>query len=95
MTTIGMHYDVLSGKEDEFKKGFNGVLAHLRKVAGHRDSHLYEDVNGPGSYLILSEWDSKEAFDAFIRSEQFTAVTNWGKAEILRGRPRHQVYLNQ
>jgi heme-degrading monooxygenase HmoA len=95
MTTIGMHYDVLPGKEEEFKKGFAGVLAYLRKVAGHLDSHLYEDVNGPGSYLILSEWQTKETFDAFIHSEQFKAVTNWGKAEILRGRPKHTVYQNQ
>ena len=95
MTTIGMHYDVLPGKAEEFEKGFNGVLEHLRKVAGHVDSHLYEDTNAPGSYLILSEWQSKESFEAFIHSEQFKAVTSWGKAEILRGRPRHKVYLNQ
>ncbi len=95
MTTIGMHYDVLPGKAEEFEKGFAGVLEHLRKTAGHVDSRLYEDKNSPGSYLILSEWQSKESFEAFIHSEQFKAVTNWGKAEILRGRPRHKVYLNQ
>jgi heme-degrading monooxygenase HmoA len=95
MTTIGMHYDVLPGKEEEFEKGFNGVLEHLRKVAGHVDSRLYEDSNSAGSYLILSEWQTKETFEAFIHSDQFKAVTNWGKAEILRGRPKHKVYLNQ
>ena len=95
MTTIGMHYDVLPGKEAEFEKGFAGVLTHLHKVAGHVDSHLFDDVNAPGSYLILSEWNSKESFEAFIHSAEFKAVTNWGKAEILRGRPRHKVYLNQ
>ena len=95
MTTIGMHYDVIPGKAEEFEKGFDSVLDHLRKVAGHVDSHLYEDTNAPGSYLILSEWQSKETFEAFIHSDQFKAVTNWGKAEILRGRPRHKVYLNQ
>ena len=95
MTTIGMHYDVLPGKEEEFEKGFNGVIEHLKKVNGHVDSKLFEDVNSKGSYLILSEWQTKESFEAFIHSEQFKAVTSWGKAEILRGRPRHKVYLNQ
>ena len=95
MTTIGMHYDVLPGKAEEFEKGFNSVLEHLRKTAGHVDSRLYQDTNSPGSYLILSEWQTKESFEAFIHSDRFKAVTNWGKAEILRGRPRHKVYLNQ
>ena len=94
MTTIGMHYDVIPGKEQEFESGFASVLDHLRKVPGHVDSHLYEDVNSRGSYLIFSQWQSKDSFEAFIHSPEFKAVTSWGKAEILRSRPRHKVYLS-
>ena len=95
MTTIGMHYDVVPGKEDEFERGFAGVLDHLKSVPGHTQSRLYEDVGSVGSYLILSEWQTKEAFEAFLKSDAFRSVTAWGRAEILRGRPRHKVYLNQ
>ena len=95
MTTIGMHYDVIPGKEREFEQGFNQVLAHLATVAGHVESRLYQDVNAPGSYLIQSQWQSKESFEQFIHSPAFAQVTNWGKSEILRGRPRHKVYLNE
>jgi heme-degrading monooxygenase HmoA len=94
MTTIGMHYDVVAGKEEEFESGFLGVLAHLKSVAGHVESKLYEDVASAGSYLIFSQWESREAFDRFLRSPEFAKVTAWGKAEILRGRPRHTVYAN-
>ena len=94
MTTIGMHYDVIPGKEEEFEKGFIGVLEHLKKVPGHVESHLYEDVQSVGSYLIQSEWDTVESFNAFIHSPEFKSVVSWGKAEILRGRPRHKVYKN-
>ena len=94
MTTIGMHYDVIPGKEHEFKTGFLKVIDHLKTVAGHADSHLYEDVSTPGSFLILSNWNTKQDFEAFIHSETFKQVTSWGKAEILRGRPRHKVYTN-
>lgn len=94
MTTIGMHYDVVSGKEEEFEKGFLSVLEHLKTVPGHVESHLYEDVASVGSYVILSEWQTKEAFDAFLRSDAFRNVTAWGRAEILRGRPRHKVYTS-
>ena len=95
MTTIGMHYDVIPGKEEEFEKGFNGVLEHLKGVAGHVESHLYDDVNARGSYLILSQWETKESFEKFLQSPEFKSAVSWGKAEILRGRPKHKVYLDQ
>ena len=94
MTTIGMHYDVIAGKEKEFEDGFKGVLEHLKSVPGHVESHLYEDVQSVGSYLILSQWSSKETFEQFLQSPAFKSAVAWGKAEILRGRPRHKVYLN-
>jgi heme-degrading monooxygenase HmoA len=95
MTTIGMHYEVIAGKEEEFENGFIGVLEHLKTVAGHVESHLYEDVQSTGSYVIFSQWQTKESFEAFIHSAEFKNVVSWGKAEILRSRPRHKVYLNQ
>jgi heme-degrading monooxygenase HmoA len=95
MTTIGMHYDVVAGKEEEFERGFLNVIEHLKTVPGHVESHLYEDVQTVGSYVILSEWQTKESFTAFLQSDAFKQVTSWGKAEILRGRPRHKVYTNE
>ena len=94
MTTIGMHYDVIPGKEEEFEKGFLGVIEHLKSVAGHVESHMYEDVASVGAYVILSEWETKESFEAFLQSETFKKVVAWGKAEMLRGRPKHRVYTN-
>ena len=92
MTTIGMNYEVIAGKEEEFEKGFLSVIEHLKTVPGHADSHLYEDVSSTGSYLILSRWKTRADFDGFLRSDAFKKVTSWGKAEILRSRPKHQVY---
>jgi heme-degrading monooxygenase HmoA len=92
MTTIGMHYDVLPGKEAQFKQGFVDVVAALAKMSGHVGSHLYENTLEPGTFLILSRWKTMADFQAFIRSDEFKRVTDWGKAEILRGRPRHQIY---
>ena len=94
MTTIGMHYEVVPGKEEEFEKGFLSVLEHLKTVPGHVESHMYEDVASVGSYVILSQWETKEAFEQFLKSETFKNVVAWGRAEILRSRPRHKVYLN-
>ena len=81
-------------RSGRIERGFIGVIEHLRAVGGHIESRLYEDVQSAGSYVIMSEWETKEAFDAFLRSDAFKQMTAWGKAEILRGRPRHKVYLN-
>lgn len=94
MTTIGMHYDVIAGKEAEFEAAFFRILDLMKTLPGHVDSHLYQDVRTKGSYVILSEWQAKEDFEAFIHSDAFRGVVDWGKAQILRGRPRHKVYLN-
>ena len=95
LTTVGMHYDVVPGKEVEFETSFLKVIEYLKGIAGHMESRMYEDVASVGSYVILSQWETKQAFEDFIHSPQFKEVTAWGKAEILRGRPRHKVYLNQ
>ena len=94
MTTIGMHYDVISGKEQEFQTSFYQVLDLLNTLAGHIRSNLYQDVKVPGSYVILSEWQSVEQFKVFVKSDAFAKVTAWGKAEILRDRPRHKIYTH-
>src|SRR5687768_8852330 len=92
MTTIGMQYEVKPGKEEEFERGFLSVLEVLKTLPGHVESHLYEDVASVGSYIILSRWSSKADYEAFLRSDAFKQAVAWGKAEILRSRPKHQVY---
>lgn len=92
LVTIGMNYDVIPGKEEVFEKAFNNVLAAMQDIEGHQESFLYKDVNRPASYLISSKWHTEEAFKAFMSSEQFRKVANWGAENILAGRPRHTVY---
>ena len=92
MITVGMNYEVLEGKEKIFENAFQAVLAAMNKMPGHKHSRLCRDVHKPGSYVILSEWESQESFESFIRSEQFAQVTTWGKEQILKGRPSHRIY---
>ena len=92
MITIGMNYKVLPGKEDNFERMFNNVLHSLATATGHSKSALYKDINALQSYLIVSEWASEDAFDAFVRSEKFKTVVVWGQENILADRPVHTVY---
>ncbi len=92
MITVGMNYQVREGKQAVFENAFNKVLNAMNGMPGHDKSFLYRDVNNPLSYLIISDWSDRKAFDAFIASDAFRSVANWGKEEILTGRPKHEVY---
>lgn len=92
MVTIGMNYKLIPGKEKIFEDAFNAVLKVMAEMEGHSKSFLFRDVNDPQSYLIVSDWNSEEAFNGFIRSDKFRNVANWGKENILAGRPVHTVY---
>ena len=92
MITVGMNYEVLEGKEQPFEKKFAQVLEVMATTLGHRTTGLYRDVFQIRKYLIVSEWETKESFDAFIASDVFKKTTDWGTEHILAGRPRHQVF---
>ena len=92
MVTVGMNYQILSGREKDFESVFTKVLEIMRGMNGHVKTHLYRDVSDASSYVIFSEWSSKPAFDAFINSQQFKNVANWGKEQILAARPQHRIY---
>jgi heme-degrading monooxygenase HmoA len=92
MITVGMNYRVLPGKEETFEKAFRNVLGVMGEMEGHTESHLWRDVDEPGSYLITSDWSDREAFDAFLSSDRFRKVADWGSEQILAGRPKHEIY---
>ena len=94
MVTIGMNYEVLSGKEDVFEAAFARVLEAIEAAEGHSRSRLYRGVGGgpQADYLIVSRWDDEKAFDEFVASDAFKKVTNWGAENILAGRPSHTTY---
>ena len=93
MVTIGMNYDVRAGKESVFEAACTRVIETMQDIDGHDESHVYRRLGEGGPvYLIVSRWQSEDAFTAFIRSDAFKKVTDWGKENILAGRPSHTTY---
>jgi len=92
MITVGMNYHVIAGKQQEFEDKFAAVMGALNSAPGHTTSSLWKDVGDDASYLITSEWSDEKAFMEFIQSAAFRDVTNWGKEQILSGRPQHKIY---
>ena len=92
MVTIGMNYNVLPGKEETFEKAFRKVVKAMGGIEGHSETDMFRSISDAQQYLIVSQWSRKSAFDAFIASDTFKNVANWGKEQILAGRPSHEVY---
>ena len=92
MVTVGMNYQIIKGKNEMFESVFAKVLEVMGKLDGHVKTNLFVDVNDRQSYLILSEWATRQQFSEFIQSEQFRNVANWGKEQVLASRPSHQYY---
>ncbi|MBI5759538.1 MAG: antibiotic biosynthesis monooxygenase, partial [Planctomycetales bacterium] len=76
----------------DFEEIFSALIGALKAAAGHTTSTLWKDVSDDASYLITSEWSDEQAFQDFIHSTAFRDVTNWGKEQILSGRPQHKIY---
>jgi len=87
-----MNYKIIPGKEEIFENAFNKVLKVMNEMDGHTNSALYRDVNDTQNYLITSDWNSEDAYNVFISSDQFKGVVDWGKENILAGRPSHKMY---
>ena len=92
MITVGMNYHVIEGKQGEFEAKFGAVMDALNAAEGHTSSTLWKDTSDSASYLITSEWSDEAAFAAFIQSDAFRSVANWGKEQILSTRPQHKIY---
>lgn len=89
-----MNYQVLAGKEEAFEGACKKVLDVMGGAQGHSDSQIFRRVDRDDSaqYLIVSRWSDETAFEAFIASDTFKKVTNWGAENILAGRPDHTTY---
>ena len=92
MITVGMNYKIIPGKDEEFIAVFKKVLQIMSEMPGHGESHLYRDVSSEHDYLILSEWNDEDAFDAFVASDRFKSVVAWGRKSVLAARPKHEIY---
>lgn len=91
MVTFGLSYDVKPEHQEEFVRVTRDVLKSMQDAKGHRVTRLYQDVDKPTSYMIYSDWATREDFMAFIHSDAFKQVQVLGR-EMLVGPPAHNIY---
>ena len=53
------------GEEANFEAAYAEVTRKVKGTPGHVQDELLRDTSEPGAYILLSEWESKEAFLAW------------------------------
>ncbi|WP_135534778.1 heme-binding protein [Halostella pelagica] len=86
--TMGMFYTVKPDSREEFVERFDTVGGLLADMDGHRETHLYANVEDDTDMFITSRWDSKDDCMEFFRSDAFADTVDFGR-EVLADRPRH------
>ncbi|BBA36344.1 antibiotic biosynthesis monooxygenase [Methylocaldum marinum] len=66
-------FKIALGKEGDFVTIWRNRETHLNEVPGFREFHLLQGPSNEEHTLFASHstWDSKEAFEAWTRSEAF------------------------
>ncbi|WP_028079738.1 antibiotic biosynthesis monooxygenase family protein [Solimonas soli] len=89
-------FRIAKGREDDFVAVWKNRDSHLDGVPGFRHFHL---LRGPGAddhtlFASHSAWDSREAFEAWTRSEAFRmAHRNAGDTKgIYLGHPQLEIF---
>ncbi len=65
-------FDVQPGTETAFEAGYRSVVSVLRESAGLLSLRMTHGVETPTRFVLLAEWESLEAHQAFRDSDRFT-----------------------
>jgi|SRR4051812_2636181 len=53
---------IKTGEEAAFETAYQEVTRKVKGTPGHIRDELLRDTQEPGGYILLSEWESREAF---------------------------------
>jgi heme-degrading monooxygenase HmoA len=71
-----------------FEEAFAGVSRTVRGTPGHITDELLRSEDDPGAYILLSEWESREAFlaweDAPVHREATTPMRPFWQGRVER-----------
>jgi heme oxygenase (mycobilin-producing) len=68
MVRATLHMKVKRGKEREFERAWQAVSEHARSVPGNLRQTLMRDPEDASTYVITTEWNSREVYERFEAS---------------------------
>jgi len=61
----------ISGRRDDLRALLARTEQHVRELPRSRRYLFAARLDAPDQYVLLSEWDTREAMDAYHRSKEF------------------------
>jgi len=66
---------VKAGRENDFEQAWQVVAANTQHAPGNLRQALLRDPQDPATFVITSDWESREAFARFERSDEQDRLT--------------------
>jgi heme-degrading monooxygenase HmoA len=90
MIAITNSLPVKAGAEDEVVERFAGSRGSVQGFPGFVSMEV---LKADEEVLVVTRWESREAFDAWVASEEFKkAHSRGGTGELLNGHPKMTTY---
>jgi heme-degrading monooxygenase HmoA len=70
-----LHMKVKEGRGDEFESAWRKIADEVRKAPGNIRQTLTRDPEDPDSFIVTSDWSSREEFGKFERSPEQDDLT--------------------
>jgi heme-degrading monooxygenase HmoA len=91
MVIVMNRIPVAEGREQDFEQTFIGRDRAVDKMQGFIDMQVLRPIEGR-TYVVLTRWQSHEAFKAWTSSEAFVAAHRKQTPGLAEGRPALEVY---
>jgi heme-degrading monooxygenase HmoA len=75
MVRATLYMKVKDGRGGDFETAWRGIAEEVRKAPGNLRQTLTRDPDDPDSFVVTSDWNSREAFHEFERSPEQDDLT--------------------
>ena len=75
MVRATLYMKVKPGAEEQFEPAWRAIAERVRREPGNLRQTLSRDPADPASFVVTSDWESREAFARFERSPEQDELT--------------------
>ena len=75
MVRATLFMQIKAGREEEFQQAWQSIAAEVKRAPGNIRQTLLRDPDVPNSFVLTSDWESREDFSRFERSPEQDALT--------------------
>jgi heme-degrading monooxygenase HmoA len=75
MVRATLYMKVKDGRGSDFERAWQAIAQEVRKVPGNLRQALTRDPDDPDSFVVTSDWSSRETFGQFERSPEQDELT--------------------